>query len=658
MFKKSKKNTPSYVSGEGASLEQKGRRKKVGTYVIVALLLTAIIVGAVAASLSVTAQNHLEQELISAFKETLTQYEPIIEEIAGDITGTMGVKSSTYTLYDSSDKRMFSVMGTSSVSAVTNVPDFLITQMISVFTGTFTEIPIDFEVWCEIQALAEDPEEYDLSYLKSQSIGWAVVAEYAYQHGLDLSDEAAITVAAGLEEEFTTRQLIEYLMTTLKFGGWTGADVACKQWFGKELSALNEAQQTYIAYACNNPTANYAEFQSLYPDLATGTAGIFGLLNLDTKNWLLYQYVQKELDVIGQDLPAGSYNVKLSIDDSVQNAVQEAIDTEMQTSVLLSSNGNTVLDGSAIVVDSQTGFVVSVIGGRSVNDIEAELKFTGTSPIASYVKGKEMMATDDSLVYNLLVDYEDADGNLLKDSFSSLVANGGLDVLGATVEYKEEINLYDTAEFLLGLYTDVTPRFIEQIQTESGTTVYAAKPATSTFEASENAGMRCLLMQSTAGPSVDFVQYAEAGVAIATATSEYIVVGCYGGGASGYTMDETDYKMCVITAEEVLTSIADVFDNEYKENDPNGVIAEKVSKAKEGNTSYVKELAQSLIDYLDDYEIVSTTSATEFVEIYNYVVEAVHSMYGLVEDEVLTGLLEEVEEVRTERTDTLMEYAS
>ncbi|MDO4327930.1 MAG: transglycosylase domain-containing protein [Lachnospiraceae bacterium] len=65
---------------------------------------------------------------------------------------------------------------------------------------------------------------------------------------------------------------------------------------------------------------------------------------------------------------AGGYQIYTSLDHTLQNQLQEAIDLGLSSYTELQENGKFALQGAGALVDNQTNYVVAIVGGRGTED--------------------------------------------------------------------------------------------------------------------------------------------------------------------------------------------------------------------------------------------------------------------------------------------------
>ncbi|GLC79147.1 transglycosylase domain-containing protein [Lacrimispora brassicae] len=64
----------------------------------------------------------------------------------------------------------------------------------------------------------------------------------------------------------------------------------------------------------------------------------------------------------------GGFEIRTSLETSIQNALQGTIDERLKGFKDLQENGKFALQGAAVCIDNQTGYVVAIVGGRGTDD--------------------------------------------------------------------------------------------------------------------------------------------------------------------------------------------------------------------------------------------------------------------------------------------------
>lgn len=65
---------------------------------------------------------------------------------------------------------------------------------------------------------------------------------------------------------------------------------------------------------------------------------------------------------------AGGFQIYTSLDSSIQQTVQAALDSGLASYTELQENGKFALQGAGVVVDNRTNYVVAIVGGRGADD--------------------------------------------------------------------------------------------------------------------------------------------------------------------------------------------------------------------------------------------------------------------------------------------------
>lgn len=65
---------------------------------------------------------------------------------------------------------------------------------------------------------------------------------------------------------------------------------------------------------------------------------------------------------------AGGFKIYTSLDSTIQQTVQDALDSGLASYTELQENGKFALQGAGVVVDNRTNYVVAVVGGRGADD--------------------------------------------------------------------------------------------------------------------------------------------------------------------------------------------------------------------------------------------------------------------------------------------------
>ena len=232
-------------------------------------------------------------------------------------------------------------------------------------------------------------------------------------------------IAMELEKRYSKNQLMEYYLNNIYFAnGYYGIDAACHGYFDCELSELSLSQIAFLCAIPNSPTyydplvnpENTMKrrdliLKNMYEDskidVATYQTAIDEAINLnvpqeeenlknnsvDTYAYYcatralmenggfeikyyfdsdeeeeaykeeyneLYDYYQKKLY-------SGGYKIYTSIDMSLQDQLQQAVDETLADFDSVNDEGVYEMQGAAVSIDNDTGMVVAIVGSRDQN---------------------------------------------------------------------------------------------------------------------------------------------------------------------------------------------------------------------------------------------------------------------------------------------------
>lgn len=90
---------------------------------------------------------------------------------------------------------------------------------------------------------------------------------------------------------------------------------------------------------------------------------------VDRDDYLSYDDKYKEAYAEKSDeIRSGGYKIYTSLDVSMQEQLQNAIDKGLSRYTELQENGKYALQGASVIVDNQTGYIVAIVGGRGTDD--------------------------------------------------------------------------------------------------------------------------------------------------------------------------------------------------------------------------------------------------------------------------------------------------
>lgn len=90
---------------------------------------------------------------------------------------------------------------------------------------------------------------------------------------------------------------------------------------------------------------------------------------VDRDEYLNYDSKYKEAYAEESDkIRSGGYKIYTSLDVSLQEQLQNAVDKGLSRYTELQENGKYALQGASVIVDNQTGYIVAIVGGRGTDD--------------------------------------------------------------------------------------------------------------------------------------------------------------------------------------------------------------------------------------------------------------------------------------------------
>ncbi len=232
-------------------------------------------------------------------------------------------------------------------------------------------------------------------------------------------------VAIDLEKKYSKAQIMEFYLNNIYFAnGYYGIDAAARGYFGQELTKLSLSQIAFLCAIPNNPSYynpvdnmehtlerrdkiledmldegyineldytiavsetitlnmkseeynNYAETYIYYQATeALMQAGGFTLqydFSTQTERNAYEEEYNTMYSECQQSLFTAGYRIYTSMDLDVQQMLQEELDDALSDYQEVSDEGVYTLQGSAVCIDNQTGYVCAVVGGRSQEDIQ------------------------------------------------------------------------------------------------------------------------------------------------------------------------------------------------------------------------------------------------------------------------------------------------
>lgn len=231
-------------------------------------------------------------------------------------------------------------------------------------------------------------------------------------------------VAIDLEEKYSKEQILEFYLNNIYFAnGYYGIDAAAKGYFGEELTKLSLSQIAFLCAIPNSPTYydpvehldhtlerrdkilldmeeegyineldytiatseeirlnmkqeqhnNYAETY-IYHQAAEALMQANGFtISYDFASELARQDYKNAYDALysecQQSLYTGGYRIYTSMDLDIQQRLQDELDDVLSDYQEKNEEGVYTLQGAAVCIDNQTGYVCAVVGGRSQEEI-------------------------------------------------------------------------------------------------------------------------------------------------------------------------------------------------------------------------------------------------------------------------------------------------
>lgn len=231
-------------------------------------------------------------------------------------------------------------------------------------------------------------------------------------------------VALDLEDKYSKEQILEFYLNNIYFAnGYYGIDAAAKGYFGQELTELSLSQIAFLCAIPNSPTyydpVEHKDHTLKRRDKILLNMQQEGYINeLDytlasseeitlnmhkekrnnyAETYIYYQATQALMQVGGftlqydfatdqdrkeyktaydaaytesqQSLYTGGYRIYTSMDLDLQKQLQKQVDTVLADYTEKSDDGVYALQGAAVCIDNQSGYVCAVVGGRSQKDI-------------------------------------------------------------------------------------------------------------------------------------------------------------------------------------------------------------------------------------------------------------------------------------------------
>ena len=595
-------------------------------------------------------------------RASVDESQAFVTSAVSDIEEMLSAENRSARVYDDSGTFLFDLNIGGSLDTPIDLPESFKTIFQSEVLDAVPLTVIDVNEWIDSQTIYGGLFSSKEKNFTTGSLGYILASWYNSYTESTYSEEQLFAVACALDAKFDSDSLLDAIAILGTFGPYRGLETASSAMFGKSADKLNDNQISYLMYSYSNDDASWDDFVTRYPD-STGGASTsvefgFSSTNGDTY-WYLQQKILEELESIktSVDLP-DAYSVQIAVDSALQAELQKQLDDGLKASIELSTNGQTVLDGVLCVIDPSTGFVSALVGGRSVNDLQKEFYLDSVSFIGNLEEVLEKFEEDSNLTYATLMEYEDSSGQQQLAAFSDLVYSDQLSLIGLAPTVESTIKLDELNNFFTRLFVDNDARYITEIRSAEDELVYSAKASNSEATKSPSVDLRSLLSNNASGTESVYEQVCEKGYVCCSLTSEYIFVSILGTNSSGYTVTDSDYDYCLTTAFNAMKSLSKFFPKELKYFDPDGIVSRKLAVAQQKNVDKLTEVISSWITDLETMQINSIGTRVQFEEAYAHYMAATESFRGLLTEEFINHMQANIDAIRIERTDELLQFVS
>lgn len=328
----------------------------------------------------------------------------------------------TSQVYDVNGTRIMSLRGTKDVSYLTSdeIPEEVKEAMVSIEDKKFySHGGIDFKAIIRaVWAMVRNGEVTQGGSTITQQLARTIFLnnDRTWQRKME-----EIFIATELEKKYTKDEILEFYLNNIYFGnGYYGIQAASRGYFDTDVSFLSLSQMAYLCAIPNNPTM-YNPYKN--PDNTLGRRDRI-LKNMyedgkisrreykdarqetivlstaePTKRYdavetyacycatraLMEQQgfefrtdfsseedrktyedaYQEQYKTCEQSLYTGGYRIYTSIDLSMEEQLQNAVDEKLQDFTDVNEEGIYTLQSAAVCLDNETGFVKAVVGGRS-----------------------------------------------------------------------------------------------------------------------------------------------------------------------------------------------------------------------------------------------------------------------------------------------------
>lgn len=587
----------------------------------------------------------------------------VVNSVQLSLTGTSG----TTRVFDKNNRLIFVLRNSTGVGNDTRLPDTFSRELKSSLLNGAASIKLVRDDWIHARAKGYPGfQQIDLEERLSRSIGAATVDAYCEHTHATVTEDAKFLIAMELETRFTEDELLLYIASISNFGGMTGIQTAAATLFGKELSDLSDHQLKYLLYLHYNQDASWDEWREAMAGsvsmLTLPTLEQSGLISTSSINeQALRRLVESELhSILGARMESENFDVEILIDDAMQYDLQTALDTAMAPSITLQSDGQTALDGTVMIIDSETGMLVAYVAGRSINNREQFFKLNEQSKLGIYEQARALFATD-TYKYNTLVSYRGVDESADYISMKTLLQTNRLDLLNLTPVLAASTELDELAKFSLSMYlgAGATPKLVSRVVlTGTDNQVYAMTIPTSQRNSRENTNMRMLFAESATDIVARYRAAYPTGQVFSDMTSKYIVCGIVGSDTLGYGLTEDDNDLLTSTVARIVSVPEKYFTGTYRPVVDVPEFAEEFTEQSQTNQSIIDGLVTIWVEDLETREISSKVDRVAFEDAYMLYTTELSTYADVLGQSNLSAQMARLDDVRTKRSNELLAYVA
>lgn len=236
---------------------------------------------------------------------------------------------------------------------------------------------------------------------------------------------AEILLAIDMEKKFTKAQIMEFYVNSNFYGNQCyGVEAACQYYFGKSAADVNISEAAMIVGMSNspskyNPVANYdlsiekrdsvlkkmykngvisetemeeamadrllvveKRTETLNESYQVSYAIYSAVITLMEQNGFEFQYTFKNKEEyddykekysetyseMSEYVRSGGFDIYTSLNQKQQKKLQKSVDTVLSGFTEKQSDNRYAVQGAAVCVDNETGYVTAIVGGRGKKD--------------------------------------------------------------------------------------------------------------------------------------------------------------------------------------------------------------------------------------------------------------------------------------------------